>query len=677
MPSPPRIDDAFLANLAALWAVDPDLAMAVDALGDADRLTIEKARRGGQTARIAGPDGRPRYLHSKYAPDDEAADLAGRSIRKDALCYVVCGAGLGHVVAELLRRLPADGGVAWIEPDPAILATALECHDLSADLRGGRLTVITAADAGHVHARLSPHNQRIIAGVQFVATPAADMLAGDFYAEAQKAVADFVAFTRTSVVTLLVNNEHTIRNLANNLPHYLAAPGVESLKRRFAGYPAVVVSAGPSLAASLPRLREIADRVVIIAVQTTLKVLLDAGITPHFVTSLDYHEISRRFFEDLPAEQLARVHLVAEPKVNASVTDTFARVAARDEPARPAMISLLGNDMTDRMLGDAAPRRGRLPAGATVAHLALYLAQHLGCEPICFVGQDLGFSNGCYYTPGTAIHRVWAGELNRFNSLESMEWQRIVRSRHLLRQMTDVNGQPIYLEEQLFTYLQQFERDFASAPQTIVDATGGGVPKRGTVRMGLDEVAERFATRPLPAGALAYRESANWFAAAPLAAAAGELDARLDEIADLRAVCTRTLELLGRLTELLETDLGQFNRTLVEVDELRSRVGQFKRVFSLVSYVSQLAEFQRSRADRTLRVEGTEGIEKRRIQLARDQAYVSAIRDGCDRLTGILNEAKPRLEMAADDESTEPETRPASSKSRDVAMSVVSGFIGT
>ena len=38
--------------------------------------------------------------------------------------------------------------------------------------------------------------------------------------------------------------------------------------------------------------------------------------------------------------------------------------------------------------------KAKLPSGSTVAHLAYYLAEHLGCDPIIFVGQDLGFSDG-------------------------------------------------------------------------------------------------------------------------------------------------------------------------------------------------------------------------------------------------------------------------------------------
>jgi len=44
-----------------------------------------------------------------------------------------------------------------------------------------------------------------------------------------------------------------------------------------------------------------------------------------------------------------------------------------------------------------------LRAGATVAHLAYYLAEHLGCNPIIMVGQDLGFSDGLFIRPAPAL----------------------------------------------------------------------------------------------------------------------------------------------------------------------------------------------------------------------------------------------------------------------------------
>ena len=125
-----------------------------------------------------------------------------------------------------------------------------------------------------------------------------------------------------SLMTLVTNSRITCRNVANNLPTYLATPPIDTLRDHFKGMPAVVVAAGPSLQRNIDQLAELADRAVIICVQTTFKMLVDRGIRPHFVTSLDYHEMSKRFFEDI--DDFSRTHLIAEPKVTWHVPDTYA-----------------------------------------------------------------------------------------------------------------------------------------------------------------------------------------------------------------------------------------------------------------------------------------------------------------------------------------------------------------
>src|SRR5205814_9504770 len=129
-----------------------------------------------------------------------------------------------------------------------------------------------------------------------------------------------------------------------------------------------------------------------ISVQTIVQPLLEMGIVPHFVTSLDYPYFSTRYYEKLPAD--LKTHLVAEPKASPKIFDLY-----------PGPVTILGNDYADRLLREFSRDidKGRLRSGATVAHLAYYLAEHLGCDPICFVGQDLGFSDGLAYAPGCSF----------------------------------------------------------------------------------------------------------------------------------------------------------------------------------------------------------------------------------------------------------------------------------
>jgi hypothetical protein len=409
------------------------------------------------------------------------------------------------------------------------------------------------------------------------------------------------------------------------------------LRDRFAGYPGIIVSAGPSLRKNIDQLAELKGRAVICAVQSTYGTLLDHGIRPDFVTALDYHEMSLRFFEG--RDDFAGMHLVAEPKANWKVIDQYT-----------GPVSLLDNAFARLCLGEALGARPGLKAGATVSHLAVYLALHLGCDPIVLIGQDLGYTNHVYYMPGTAIHGMWRPELNRFCTMEMKEWERIVRHRKLLMKVRDIHGRDIYTDEQLFTYLQQFEGDFASIPGRVVNATEGGVNIGGTRVMTLREVGETYCQRPVPRERFAYLDQANWRNTARLKQGREQIQQRMAEVEAMLATCREMVAVLGELKGLL-SEPRAFNRRIADVDTLRLKVKAQDRTYRLISMVAQHAELQRFSADRQLGMEDVDGTARAERQLERDSRFVEAFSEGGEVLKEILTETLHRFdrELAGDE----------------------------
>lgn len=626
-------DDIYVRNMAALFRCDARLAQRIDELNDDGSVVVEASRTGVPTASVHLPGSdRVMQLHSKFDPIAEATKLAENVEIGEAFCYIVGGFGLGHHLKALQARLKGDVFLIVLEPNLQILKKALETVDLADLFKGDRCILLTSCDKGEVQTRLEPHNNLMMIGTQFVQHPASERLSGEFQAEMRKLIADHIMYCRMCMVTLVANSRITNQNVSNNLPTFLATPPIDVLRDRFAGYPAIVVSAGPSLRQNIDQLAALKGRAVIIAVQTTYKMLLDRGIEPDFVTSLDYHEMSRKFFEGI--SDFGRTHLVAEPKVTWHVVDTY-----------KGRVSLLGNDFAQIVLGDALGRRGGLKAGATVSHLAFYLAVYMGCEPIALVGQDLGYTGHVYYMPGVAFHDLWRPDLNRFCTIEMKEWERIVRHRKILMKVKDVDGHDIYTDQQLFTYLQQFEGDFAAVPGRVIDATQGGVRKAGAQVMSLAEVAERYCSRTIPDEAFAYRDDLNWWDASRLPAGRKQLQSRITEIEELVASCERMLAVLKELMELIDKP-AEFNRRMADVDALRVRMRSHDRAYHMVSSVTQHAELQRFAADRRLSVADVDTKARARRQLERDIRFVEAIIEGANALKGIMADATKRLDAA-------------------------------
>ncbi|MBL8991401.1 MAG: motility associated factor glycosyltransferase family protein, partial [Phycisphaerae bacterium] len=608
-------------NVAALAAASPDAATRIQTAPPRPDLVWIDTPDGVPSATITDLDPLglaqvSRSLASQRRPLEEARRLTEPVKIADAAVLVVLGFGLGYHVAELARRVRKTGIIVVFEPDVSLLRSVLERLDLADWIEQTNLVILTDAADPAAMARAVQGNEHALAlGTQIVEHPASRARLGEAARQFQAAFTDVVRAARTTVVTTMVQTQATLRNLTQNIDHYALGPGIEDLRDAARGRPAVVVAAGPSLQRNVDLLARpgVRDRVVIIAAQTVLKTLLARGIRPHFVTALDFHEISARFYEGLTAGDVEGITLVVEPKVNPAVTSAF-----------PGAIRCAADAFLDLVLGnDLARPMGAIRPGATVAHLAYYLARWLGCDPVALIGQDLGFTDGQYYAAGAAIHDVWAGELNGFNTLEMLEWQRIARHRHTLRRATDTLGRPVYTDEQMATYLVQFERDFATdarAGLTTIDATEGGVAKRHTAPATLAEFLDRAAAGPAlprlpePPGDRGGDRRAR-------ARAVGE---RIRSVRrDVHAVGTLSRQAEGVLIEMREhhADQQRVNRLIVKVEAVRDRVTRLQPAFELVQRMNQTGAFRRTRADRAINIEAeADPLTRQRLQIERDTA---------------------------------------------------------
>jgi hypothetical protein len=452
-----------------------------------------------------------------------------------------------------------------------------------------------------------PHAPALVLGFESITHAPSLRLQPVFHQELRKLLEEFNSYCHTTITTLILNSKRTAENVANNLPWYVASPSVSRLKDHYKGSPAIIVSAGPSLRKNKHLLKGAQGKAVLIAVQTTLQPLLEMGVEPNFVTSLDYHDICARFFEKLPAG--LKTELIAEAKASSAVFKLH-----------PGPVSLMANEFAENLLAEMRLNKGTLPSGATVAHLAYYVAEYLGCNPIIFVGQDLGFSDGLCYSPGTSYEDVWRPELSRFCTVEMKQWEQIVRDRNILRQVPDHEGRPMYTEERLFTYLQHFERDFAKATSRVIDATEGGVLKRGAEPMKLADALRQFCASPLPQSAPDY-PGLHWDR---IGECSHSLQKRDEEAAQIESIGKETLPLLISIKENVD-DQAHVNRTIARIDALRARMHGLSVCYSLIMQLTQSSELSRFKADRQISAAKVEGVDLQRRQVERDIENVRAV----------------------------------------------------
>jgi len=597
------------------------LARRIEETQPADEVVLRRAADGLTTGTYQGV-----ALASSQRPQAEADRFASGVDVVGHAAVAVLGFGLGHHVAAVAKRMMKTGIVLVFEPDVALLRRVFQEVDHSAWMRKS-LTVFfdEGSDRPALSARLEGASAILVQGLHIaIHGPSAARL-GPAARNFQEILTQHVAATRTTMVTTLVQSPTSCRNVALNLDHYAAGGSINKLKGWAKGHPAILVAAGPSLSRNVALLcdQRIRERAVIIAAQTALKPLLSRGVRPHFVTALDYHEVSRQFYDGLTAQDVSGTALVIDPKVNRAVTDAY-----------PGEILISGNHFAEQILGESGRKIVKLPAAASVGHMSFYFAQHLGCDPIMLVGQDLGFTDGVYYGSGAAIHEQWMPEINAFNTIEMMEWQRIARMKRTLRTARGHHGRDVLVDEQMATYLQQFERDFAKADERIIDATDGGTAKQHTEVINLQECIRRFV---LPARPLPIRESL----ARPgnLAGAEARVQAVRQQALHLAALSRTTRSLIESM--LLSHDEPQvMERLHQQIDSARAEVGQMLDVLDQINHINQLGLFNRLKLDRALELAtDLTPRARQRKQLERDLENVKWLAEAADEYGRMLEES--------------------------------------
>lgn len=254
-----------------------------------------------------------------------------------------------------------------------------------------------------------------------------------------------------------------LRQMSLMSPWIVYGSKLSSLKEEFAGRPFVVVSAGPSLAKNVDLLRDIKDRCVIVANDATALKLLDIGITPHIVCSLErglvtYNHLIRRPVMKYP-EECAKILLVCQA---VCVPNTYGTWPG------PKIIVGKGEIPVDKWFVEGTLGGTVMESGSSVAHMCLGLAQELGASSVALIGQDLAYgADGATHSDGVFDDGMKAYFKN-------------IKAREGIYKVEGALGGTVETSSLWIQFLRLFEQRAAESDIDIFDCTEGGALIRGT-----------------------------------------------------------------------------------------------------------------------------------------------------------------------------------------------------
>jgi hypothetical protein len=256
-----------------------------------------------------------------------------------------------------------------------------------------------------------------------------------------------------------------VRNLAANLPRLAQASALSLLKDQFEGVPALLIAAGPSLEELLPHLKEMAQRTLVIAVDTSYRNLLNHGIKADFlvVTDPQYWNTRHLDFCDL--------------KDSIIISDSSTHPRVLREETGPVYMSRspfpLAQSLEEGLLDIS------LKSGGSVATAAWDLAMIMGCSALYCAGLDLGFPGKQTHCRGSFFEERVNFLSSRTAGPEQWSWQALHSAPLHIRK--DYQNRNLLSDQRMQVYISWFAEHMEKEPGRTFTLS-----ERGSCIEGLD-----------------------------------------------------------------------------------------------------------------------------------------------------------------------------------------------
>ncbi len=415
------------------------------------------------TLRFNSSKEEPLFAYGMTDPWKDVEEYLGIVKEQDdqRVCVFV-GMGLGYGPLLVINKRPMIPKIVIMEPCLDLFYVALQWVDLRSLILSKKVSFIVGDPDWDLFQQAVIHY--CSKGSYFLLHAFSIFWAPELY-DNIKNNAEILLFRISSALkTSLTFGPRFFHNRFQNLTLLRHLHWVDDLRDLFKNKPAVLVSAGPSLDQSLPMLKTVMGKCVIIAVDTALSPLIHAGIYPDFVTSADQSDVN---FEKVSAflNQEWPFSFVS----NFTVLPKFPKCF----PANRLFFLFEDKDYAMDSFRDIFGVKTIIESGSSVVHLSLNLALIIGADPIVLVGHDFAHTSSA---TDHATNVVIPRSAQQKNDI----WT------------TDIHGRKIkttyyYLEAKSF-----LEEIITKHQKVIFNATAAGACIKGTTAVELNEVLERF-----------------------------------------------------------------------------------------------------------------------------------------------------------------------------------------
>lgn len=334
---------------------------------------------------------RGKSYYSRREPAALPARAALEAVIPEECLVLVCSPLLFHGLPELLGRLPASSSLLLVENDPLL-------RDLS-------LRFLPASLPPRCRFAFAPDIDSLLAaagGLGYYRRVLALKLAGAypdpaFAAAAERALRGDLSTRARNALSLSFHGRRWFGNVIANLS---LLAGSEPMPRA-PGALAVAVGAGPSLEGALPFIARRRDRLFVVAADTALGCLAEAGIEADLAVALESQAANAMDFAGARPVALA-CDLTAHPPTLAQLGSRLSFFSSRFAPSR----------FLDR-LEESGLLPLPIPPLGSVGIAAAYLARRATEGTVLLAGLDFSYPAGKTHARGSPQWRSRAARSTR------------------------------------------------------------------------------------------------------------------------------------------------------------------------------------------------------------------------------------------------------------------------
>jgi len=461
----------YKTNLNTLKMYYPDLARLIGKTPLSIDYETIATKSGAATLRIKSRD---LFYYDRENPIDELDKIFEEIKPLTAQMVVFLGFGIGNEVVRYMMKYAGPLNtvqILVIEKDPAMFQLALKTMNLVEIIKHKQVKFMIGESSEDLFSKFQKYLQEgnrylYLRSVKSICSKGAAELFGEYYTDVWKTFCKAAKYTVMNYGNDSKDSLIGVENMLDNLKMIIDNPGINLLKNKFVGKPAVVISTGPSLMKNVHLLKDIGDKAVIIAADSALKPLLQMGHKPHLVTALEREPEIVQLVDGLSKEEVEGVYLAACPVVYKEVYEKW--------PGENIIV-YRNFDHFKWLKID----RGIVNIRSSAGNMAFKVAEYLGCNPVILIGQDLAID----------------GEKTNIDShVLGGEQQSYLRE---MRYTVKGNIQPtVETTASLKLFLESYEIDVAGYRGKCINSTEGGAYINGTMVMPFQEAIDKYIKEP-------------------------------------------------------------------------------------------------------------------------------------------------------------------------------------